>query len=58
MSRKAWTALAGMILGGTDHAAVISTGLGVGGGECNVTNIGTQPVMVAHTGRDVAFLFP
>ena len=46
MSRKAWTALAGMILGGTAHAAVISTGLGLGGGECNVANVGTKPVTV------------
>jgi len=46
MSRKVWTALAGMILGGTAHAAIISTGLGFGGGECNVTNIGTKPVTV------------
>ena len=47
-----------LLLSAAAHATVISTGLGVGGGECNVTNIGTQPVMVAHTGRDVAFLFP
>ena len=46
MSRKVWTALAGMILGGTAHAAVISTGLGFGGGECNVANVGTKPVTV------------
>jgi hypothetical protein len=46
MSRKVWTALAGMILGGTAHAAVISTGLGLGGGECNVANVGTKPVTV------------
>ena len=46
MSRKVWTVLAGMILGGTAHAAVISTGLGFGGGECNVANVGTKPVTV------------
>ena len=46
MSRKAWTALAGVILGGTAHAAVISTGFGFGGGECNVANVGTKPVTV------------
>jgi len=46
MSRKVWTALAGMILGGTAHAAIISTGLGLGGGECNVANVGTKPVTV------------
>jgi len=46
MSRKVWTILAGMILSGTAHAAIISTGLGLGGGECNVTNIGTKPVTV------------
>ena len=35
-----------LLLNAAAHAAVISTGLGVGGGECNVTNIGTKPVMV------------
>ena len=35
-----------LLLSAAAHAAVISTGLGVGGGECNVTNIGTKPVMV------------
>jgi len=46
MSRKVWTVLAGMILSGTARAAIIATGLGLGGGECNVTNIGTKPVTV------------
>ena len=35
-----------LLLSAAAHAAVISTGLGLGGGECNVTNIGTKPVMV------------
>jgi hypothetical protein len=30
MSRKVWTVLAGIILGGTANAAVISTGIGDG----------------------------
>src|SRR5262245_48715857 len=46
MSRKVWTVLAVLILGSTAHASIISTGLGLGGGECNVTNIGTKPVTV------------
>jgi len=50
MSRKVrvWTVLAGMILGGTANASILSSGLGsVGvGGECNVTNVGTKPVTV------------
>ena len=46
MSRKVWTVLAVLMLGSTAHASIISTGLGLGGGECNVTNIGTKPVTV------------
>jgi len=49
MSRKVWTALAGMILGSTTaHATIISTGMAFtpDQAECNVTNIGTKPVTV------------
>ena len=48
MSRKVWTVLAGMILGGTANATILATGLGFGvvGSECNVANIGTKPVTV------------
>jgi hypothetical protein len=50
MLRKVWvwTVLAGMILGGTANATILSTGVGsVGvGSECNVANVGTKPVTV------------
>ncbi len=48
MSRKVWTALAGMILGGTASAAIISTGTlySPSSVECDVMNIGTKPVTV------------
>ena len=48
MSRKVWTVLAGIVLGGTANAAVISTGIGsaLNNAECDVANIGTKPVTV------------
>jgi hypothetical protein len=48
MSRKVWTVLAGVILGGTANAAILSTGIGsiFNNGECDVANIGTKPVTV------------
>ena len=48
MSRKVWTVLAGMILSGTAHAAIISTGTlyAPDSVECDVMNIGTKPVTV------------
>jgi len=48
MVKNVWTVLAGIILGSTANAAVISTGIGsaLNNAECNIANIGTKPVTV------------